>query len=53
MTNKATKTLNFTQRTLYKCNSDVKEVAIYNILVRLLLEYASITWDPQLRNLVN
>jgi len=42
---KATKLLNFTKHTLYKCNSIVKE-ASYNTLVRPLLEYASIAWDP-------
>jgi len=49
--NKATKLLSFTKRTLYKCNGNVKEAA-YNTLVRPLLEYASITWDPYQQYLI-
>ena len=37
--------LNFNKRTLYKYTKEVKETA-YFILVRLVLEYAAIIWDP-------
>ena len=43
--NKASKTLNFLRYNLYKCSEDVKVSASLTI-VRSLLEYASLVWDP-------
>ena len=43
--NKASKTLNFVKRILHQCTSSVKETA-YITLVRPILEYASVVWDP-------
>ena len=42
---RATKTLNFLRRNLYKCSREVKASA-YISIVRPLMEYASIVWDP-------
>ena len=44
---KASRTLNFIKRTLYRCSKEVKETA-YLTLVRPFLEYASsvCNWDP-------
>ena len=42
---KATRTLNFLRRNLYRCNQEVKSMA-YTHLVRPMLEYASCVWDP-------
>ena len=42
---RATKTLNFLRRNLYKCSQEVKASA-YISIVRPLMEYASIVWDP-------
>ena len=50
--NKATKLLNFIKRTFYKCTKEVKETA-YFTLVRPVLEYAAIIWDPYQQYLVD
>ena len=50
--NKATKILNFVKRTLYQCESSVKASA-YITLVRPILEYASIVWDPHQQYLID
>ena len=50
--NKASKTLNFVKRTLYQCEPPVK-VAAYNTLVRPILEYANIVWDPHQQYLID
>ena len=50
--NKASKTLNFVKRTLYQCEPSVK-VAAYNTLVRPILEYANIVWDPHQQYLID
>ena len=42
---KASRTLNFIKRNLYRCSKEVKETA-YLALVRPFLEYASSVWDP-------
>ena len=42
---KASRTLNFVRRNLYRCNSHIKELS-YTTLVRPLLEYATASWDP-------
>ena len=42
---KASRTLNFIKRNLYRCSKKVKETA-YLTLVRPCLEYASSVWDP-------
>ena len=49
--NKASKTLNFIKRNLYKCSTSVKASA-YLSLVRPLLEYASTIWDPYQRTYI-
>jgi len=43
--NKATKVLNFIKHILYKCTREVKTTA-YFTLVKPLLEYAAMVWDP-------
>ena len=43
---KANRTLGFLRRSLAACPRDVKESA-YKGLVRPILEYGSIVWDPQ------
>ena len=50
--NKASKTLNFVKRTLYQCDPSVK-VAAYITLVRSILEYGSIVWDPHRQYLID
>ena len=50
--NKATKTLNFVKWTLYQCESSVK-VSAYITLVRPILEYANIVWDPHQQYLID
>ena len=42
---KASRSLNFVRRNLYRCNSKIKELS-YMIFVRPLLEYATAAWDP-------
>ena len=42
---KASRSLNFVRRNLYRCNSKIKELS-YMIFVRPLLEYAPAAWDP-------
>ena len=44
--------LNFAKRTLYKCDTKVKATA-YSTLVRPILEYATVVWDPYQQYLVN
>ena len=43
--NKATRMLNFIKRHLSKCSQDTKTTA-YLLLVRPVMEYASVAWDP-------
>ena len=50
--NKASKTLNFVKRTLYQCEPSVKATA-YTTLVRPILEYASVVWDPHQQYLID
>ena len=50
--NKASKTLNFVKRTLYQCEPSVK-VTTYTTLVRPILEYANVVWDPHQQYLIN
>ena len=50
--NKASKTLNFAKRILHQCTSSVKETA-YITLVRPILEYASVVWDPHQQYIIN
>ena len=45
ISNKASKVLNFLRRNLYKCSNEVK-AASYLAIVRPLMEYASVVWDP-------
>lgn len=52
ITNKASRTLNFTKRTLSNCSSDVKTTA-YLTLVRPTLEYAATIWDPHQQYLID
>ena len=47
---KASRTLNFIRRNIYKCHPEVKARA-YLSLVRPQLEYASSVWDPYTNNL--
>ena len=42
---KASETLNFVKHTLYRCEPSVKAIA-YTTLVRPILEYTNIVWDP-------
>ena len=49
--NKATKVLNLIKRTLHYCTKEVKE-APYLTLVRPVLEYVAIVWDPHQKYLV-
>ena len=42
---KATRTLNFVRRNIYRCLPDVKSLA-YTSLIRPHLEFASAAWDP-------
>ena len=50
--NKATKVLNLIKRTLHKCTKEVKETA-YFTLVRPILEYTAIIWDPYQQYLID
>ena len=50
--NKATKVLNFIKCTLHKCTKEVKETT-YFTLVRPVLEYAAIIWDPYQQYLID
>ena len=50
--NKASKTLNFVKRTLYQCEPSVK-VTAYTTLVRPILEYANVSWDPHQQHLID
>ena len=50
--NKANKTLNLVKRILPQCTSSVKETA-YITLVRPILEYANVVWDPHQQYLIN
>ena len=50
--NKASKTLNLVKRILPQCTSSVKETA-YITLVRPILEYANVVWDPYQQYLIN
>jgi len=43
--NKANKTLGFLRRNLWYCTEEVKTTA-YEALVRPILEYSSVVWDP-------
>ena len=45
ITSRASRTLNFLRRNLYKCSQEVKASA-YISLVHPLMEYASVIWDP-------
>ena len=47
--NKANKALGFLRRNFWYCTTDVK-VTTYNMLVRPILEYASVVWDPHSKN---
>ena len=47
---KANRTLRFLRRNLYSCPPDVKEAA-YKGLVRPVLEYGSLVWDPHTHGL--
>ena len=47
ISNKTSKVLNFLRRNLYKCSNEVKS-ASYLAIVRPLMEYASVVWDPHL-----
>jgi len=42
---KATRTLNFVRRNIYRCPPDVKTLA-YTSLIRPHLEFVSSAWDP-------
>ena len=50
--NKATKVLNLIKCTLHKCTKEVEETA-YLILVRPVLEYVAIIWDPHQQYLID
>jgi len=45
---KATRTLNFMKRNLYKCSPETKSTA-YTSLIRPLLVYGAAVWDPYLQ----
>lgn len=49
---KANSTLGLLKRTLSNCDSHTKEIA-YKTLVRPLLEYCQIIWDPHQQNTIN
>ena len=49
---RATRTLNFIRRNIYRCPADSKSLA-FTSLVRPLLEYASGAWDPHTAKNVN
>ena len=50
--NKATSMLNFLNRHLSKCSSNIK-VSAYLLMVRPLMEYACIVWDPHYQSQVS
>jgi len=50
--NKTTKVLNLFKHTLHKYTKEVKETA-YFTLVRTILEYADIIWDPYQKYLID
>ena len=50
--NKASRTLNFLKRNLSSCSQIVKESAYFTI-VRPILEYASVVWDPYQQVYIN
>ena len=50
--NKASKTLNLVKQILPQCTSSVKETA-YITLVRPILKYANVAWDPHQQYLIN
>ena len=50
--NKASTTLNFVKQTLYQCEPTVKATA-YTTLVRPILEYANVVWDPHQQYLID
>ena len=50
--NKARQTLGVIRRNLWCCNEEVKTTA-YKALVRPILEYASIAWDPSTQTNIN
>ena len=50
--NKTSQTLNFVKCTLYQCDPSVK-VSAYNTLVRPVLKYANIIWNPHKQYLVD
>ena len=45
MTSKASRMLNLLRQNLSKCSKDIKTIA-YLSLVRPILEYSSVVWDP-------
>ena len=49
---KATKTLNFIRRNLYKCSQSTK-AKTYSSMVRPILEYCSTVWDPHFHKDIN
>ena len=49
--NKATRMLNFLKRHLSKCSSNVK-ASTYLLMVRPLMEYACVVWDPHYQSQV-
>ena len=49
---KASKILNFLKQTLYQCESIVK-VSAYLTLVRLILEYVKVVWNPHHQYLID
>ena len=49
---KASKVLNFLRRNLYRCSVDVKAAA-HHAIVRPLMEYPSVVWDPHLNVYIN
>ena len=50
--NKATRVLNFVKHHLSKCSSNVKASA-YLLMVRPLMEYACVVWDPHYQSQVS
>ena len=52
ITNKATKMLNFLKRHLSKCSVDTKANA-YFLMVRPVMEYACVVWDPHYQTQVS
>ena len=50
--NKATRMLNFLKRHLSKCSSNIKASA-YLLMVRPLMEYACVVWDPHYQSQVS